>query len=131
MLQVTQDQSWKCPKCIEEDLLKRNRNAKILSDRKASIGTTASKRKNLHPKKVITYKKFDTDSDSDSSTATTKSKTPKNKKTQLQAKKKPTAKKESSSEDSTDVSSDEEEDDDSGKIIRIPVDRSEVHKYYK
>ena len=127
MLQVTQDQSWKCPKCIEEDLIKRNRNAKILSDRKASIGTTASKRKNLHPKKVITYKKFDTDSDSDSSTATTESK---KKKTKLQAKKKPAAKKESSSEDSTDVSSDEE-DDDSGKIIRIPVDRSEVHKYYK
>ena len=126
MLQITQDQSWKCPKCIEEDLLKRNRNAKILSDRKASTGTTASKRKNLHPKKVITYKKFDTDTDSDSSTAT-----PKKKKTQLQAKKKTAAKKESSSEDSTDVSSDEEEDDDSGKIIRIPVDRSEVHKYYK
>lgn len=144
-LQLTNNQSWKCPKCIEEDFAKRKKIVKTpvktpmktpmktpIKSTKVEVAKTSSEKKKLvqvHPKKLLQKKYL---SDQDSSSSDSDSSPPPKKRTPVKRplKKKPRV---SSSEESSDSDSseDEESDDDSGKIIRIPVDTSQIATYYK
>jgi len=128
-VQVTQNQSWKCPKCIEEDLLKRrklSKSAPVKAIKKFVKKVIPSGKKSTptksRPKKVLNYKDDSSSSDTDE----------KSKKKIIGTTKPVKSKKivedsESSSDSSESESSDDESDVDSGKIIRIPVDKYEYY----
>ena len=87
---------------------------------------TPNKRKSVSPKKVV---RQEISSDSSSSSSESDASSPVKTKSKIVSKKITKKDNESSSDDS-DSSSDESESR-AGQIIRIPVDRSEQHKYYK
>jgi len=140
-LQLTKNQSWKCPKCIEEDFLRRRKKimkTPVKSPVKTSVKSTkveiaksSSEKKKpvqVHPKKLLQKKYL---SDQDSSSSDSDNSPPPKKRTPVKRpiKRKPRV---SSSEESSDSdSSEDESDDDSGKIIRIPVATSQMATYYK
>jgi hypothetical protein len=150
---VTQSQSWKCPKCIEEDMMKRK---KIFSKKTAAStsklanktptktiqkpvakpapqpklkSTSINKRKSISPKKVV-RKVVSSDSSSSSSSSESEGEIPAKRKSKVVSKKMIAKKETDSSSDDSDIDSDES-DAPAGKIIRIPVDRADQHKYYK
>ena len=72
-IQVAQNQSWKCPKCVEEDLLKKIKLPKSLPVKaikklvkkvKPSLKKLPSPSKS-RPKKVLSYKDDSSSSESD------------------------------------------------------------------
>merc|ERR1711994_1176401 len=72
VLQVTQNQSWKCPKCIEEDLLKKrklSKSAPVKAIKKFVKKVIPSGKKSTptksRPKKVLNYKDDSSSSDTD------------------------------------------------------------------
>ena len=132
---MTQTQSWKCPKCIEDDLIRRRKAFKPIQLATSPFGRKPSKL-TVPPKKAIS-KKYIEDSESSSSESESESDTDsdfqkKPVKKIVLTKKSPAKKKKKvvseSSEEDSDSSSDDDHDS-PAKIIRTPIDKSEFHKY--
>ena len=104
--------------------------AKPLSVSKPKLKLTSkNKRKNISPKKVV-RKDPSSDSASTSSSSESECEHPVKRKSRIVSKKLTSKKITESSSDDSDILSDESYGKE-GRIIRIPVDREEQHKYYK
>ena len=134
---MTQTQSWKCPKCIEDDLIRRRKAFKPIQLATSPFGRKPSKL-TVPPKKAIS-KKYIEDSESSSSESESESESDTDSDFQKKpvkkivlTKKSPAKKKKKvvseSSEEESDSSSDDDHDS-PAKIIRTPIDKSEFHKY--
>ena len=89
-----------------------------------------NKRKSVSPKKVVRKEISSDSSSSSSSESESECEMPVKRKSRIVVtKKRMVAKDSESSSDDSDLS--DESDSKNGKIIRIPVDREEQHKYYK
>lgn len=175
-IEVTKSPSWKCPKCIEEEIYakKEKLNAKTMQMKKLSIAKPQNAtRKSVKPKpskkKIINIleasdsssdslsndeakekpqkatkklvkpqalkkKSINIIQDSDSSSnslSIDESKENPHKGIKKLVKPKPSKTKSMKLIQDSDSSSDSSSNDEAGKIIRIPVDKSELHEYYK
>ena len=172
---MTKSPSWKCPKCIEEEIYaKKEKKAKAMQMKKLSIEKPQNAiRKSVKPKpsqkksiNILEASDSSSDSlsndeakekprkaekklvkpqplkkksikiiqDSDSSSNSLnidESKENPHKGIKKFVKPKPSKKKSMKLILDSDSSSDSSSNDEAGKIIRIPVDKSELHEYYK
>ena len=175
-IEVTKSPSWKCPKCIEEEIYakKEKLKAKTMQIKKLSIEKPQNPTRKLVKPKPSQKKSINileaSDSSSDSlSNDEAKEKPQKAKKKLVKpqplkkksikiiqdsdsssnslsideskenphkgvkklVKPKPSRKKSMKLIQDSDSSSDSSSNDEAGKIIRIPVDKSELHEYYR
>ena len=96
----------------------------------SAIKSSYDSKKLVHPKKKLLQKKYLSEQDSSSSDSDT-SPAPRKRMTVKRPLKKKKRKVSESSETSESESSGEETDAEPGKIIRIPVDSSQLDTYYK
>ena len=125
---MTQNQSWKCPKCIEEAIMKSRRKKqplKVVSKILKKPILSSKKKTNVSG---VGKKKSKVSSKSSLETSDSDHKKPARRKSKQIKTKKVVDTSDSSSDDTSDDSSSDEEND---KIIRIPVDKSELKEFYK